>query len=530
MSQPTDSRYEEWRLRWNPSAGTPQGGTGEPVAHQPAPAPDQPPAPAQPPATQPVSAQPVAENHPVNVPGQPTATGPTAQPTATGPTAQPAATPPDPAQGQDRPAVQGHDPMRETAPISGTPYPTAATPVPGWPPPSPEQQQPARSPRGPGWLGVIGVAAAAALAASALTATAFVVLDDDTPASTVSRAPDRNVQAPVTSSSNAAPDWKAVATAIEPSVVSVQLQSGGQGSGVILDKEGRIITNYHVVAEDGRLGVILNDGRGYAAKVVGTDPQTDLAVIQMEDAPDDLKPAVFGDSSAVEVGDPVMVAGNPLGLAGTMTTGIVSAVDRPVTTQQQERNQGQDQFDPFGLFGPQQSTSEPVVTNAIQTDAAINPGNSGGALVDAQGRVIGINSSIATLGSSFGGQSGSIGLGFAIPANEVKNVTGQLVKDGKAQHPWLGVQLTDTSVEVDGARRLAAGVAKVVDDSPADKAGLRKDDAVIAVDGEAVNGTQSLVAQLRERLPDQSVALSVVRDGKARDITVTLGSQPQQQN
>src|SRR5262249_21411043 len=156
------------------------------------------------------------------------------------------------------------------------------------------------------------------------------------------------------------------------------------------------------------------------AKVVGTDPQTDIAVIQIQNAPSGLKPAVFGDSSAVAVGDPVMAVGNPLGLSDTVTTGIVSAVDRPVTTSSSEQPQQQN---PFGGGQQQpQATSDPVVTNAIQTDAAINPGNSGGALVDAQGRVIGINSSIASLGSSAGGQSGSIGLGFAIPVNEVKDV------------------------------------------------------------------------------------------------------------
>jgi putative serine protease PepD len=213
-----------------------------------------------------------------------------------------------------------------------------------------------------------------------------------------------------------------------------------------------------------------------------------------------------------------MAVGNPLGLAGTVTTGIISALDRPTTTSGESA-------------GPGGAGGETVVTNAIQTDAAVNPGNSGGALVDAQGRVIGIPSSIASLGSSAVGssQSGSIGLGFAIPIDEVKDVTSQLVKDGSVTHAWLGVGPRDGTAKVDGAGREAAVLGDVVSGSPAEKAGLKAGDAVIAVDSDPVNSATSLVGQLRERRPGDVVTLSVVRDGKAQDIKVTLGTRNDQE-
>jgi putative serine protease PepD len=210
----------------------------------------------------------------------------------------------------------------------------------------------------------------------------------------------------------------------------------------------------------------------------------------------------------------VMAVGNPLGLAGTVTTGIVSAVDRPVTTQAEPPNP------------TSQDQSETVITNAIQTDAAVNPGNSGGALVDVQGRVVGINSSIASLGSA-GGQSGSIGLGFAIPIDEAKYVAEQLADGGTVAHAWLGVSPADGEVTVNGAERAGAVLRSVVDGSPAEKAGLKSGDAVIAVDGDAVNSATSLVGQIHERRPNSPVTIEVVRDGKALTIKATLGTTPQ---
>jgi putative serine protease PepD len=317
-----------------------------------------------------------------------------------------------------------------------------------------------------------------------------------------------------------------VASAVEPSVVAVTVssqQGEGEGSGVILDKQGRIVTNNHVVTGAGQgasVKVTLSDGRTYDASVVGTDPATDLAVIKISSPPSDLTPATLGSSESAKVGDAVMAVGNPLGLAGTVTTGIISALDRPVTTSSSES------------ADPTASSGEPVITNAIQTDAAVNPGNSGGALVDAQGRVIGIPSSIASLGSSsaFGqsSQSGSIGLGFAIPIDEVKDVTSQLIKNGTVRHSYLGVQLSneDGTVTVNGASRDAAILAEITDGGPAAKAGLKQGDAIIAVDGEAVNGSSSLVGQLRQRMPGTAVKLTVVRNGSTQEITVTLGTRP----
>jgi len=296
-------------------------------------------------------------------------------------------------------------------------------------------------------------------------------------------------------------------------------QASGQGSGVILDKAGHVLTNNHVATGAGTnasISVVLNDGRSYAAKVVGTDPSTDLAVLSIDGAPSDLTPISIGDSGKLAVGDPVMAIGNPLGLAGTVTTGIVSALNRPVSTG------AADSPNPSG------GGTEPVVTNAIQTSAAINPGNSGGALVTANGQLIGINSSIASLGSGSGSQSGNIGIGFAIPSNEAKSIADQLISTGSAQHAYLGVTSTDTTAAEGSAKRAAALVKSVGAGTPAAKAGLRADDAVIAIDGKPIEGSLSLVASVRERNVGDTVTLTVLRSGSRQDITVTLAARPGQ--
>lgn len=375
-------------------------------------------------------------------------------------------------------------------------------------------------PRRPGWRGVIAVGTGAAVLSSLLTAGAVSALQPDSVTATTSSTSAATQSAPpVVTDTAAVPNWVSVAAAVEPSVVSVQISAGrqgllGEGSGVVLDDEGHVLTNNHVVADasGGALSVVLSDGRAYDATIVGTDPSTDLAVIAIQSPPGDLTPATFGDSSAVQVGDPVMALGNPLGLSDTVTTGIVSALDRPVTTSSSQNQ-----------FG---GGSEPVVTNAIQTDAAVNPGNSGGALVDGQGRVVGITSSIASLGSSMGGQAGSIGLGFAIPSNEATAVAEQLISTGTVEHAYLGVSLSDGTVTVDGARRKAAMIAAVSDGTPAAEAGLQAGDAVIAVDGRPLDGAESLIAQVRAARPGASVTLTVVRDGSGRDLPVTLAVRP----
>ena len=380
--------------------------------------------------------------------------------------------------------------------------------------------------RGPGWGGVLAVGAGAAVLSSLLTAGIVDRTGDSGTTGNARPAAVSSAQSasPLVTSSGKLPDWVSVAAAVEPSVVAVKVeatQGSGEGSGIILDTTGRVLTNNHVVAEGGgggRISVVLSDGRAYPGSIVGTDPSTDLAVIKIDNAVAGLKPAIFGDSGAVRIGDPVMAAGNPLGLADTVTTGIVSAVNRPVSTQGQGGGQG---GSPFGG----QARTEPVVTNAIQTDAAINPGNSGGALVDAGGRVVGITSSFASL-SSGSGQSGSIGLGFAIPINEAKQVADQLVKTGKVQHAYLGVGLQDSSVAVDGAQREAAVLGSVNAGTPSAQAGLKARDAVIAINGQRIDSSDSLVGSIRALTPGTKVTLTIVRDGKTLDIDVTLGVRP----
>ena len=259
-----------------------------------------------------------------------------------------------------------------------------------------------------------------------------------------------SVAAPVVQANGSTPDWAATAKAVSPSVVAIQVASGqaeGQGSGVIIDKAGHILTNNHVATGAGanaKITVTLDDGRTYSATIAGTDPATDLAVLTLQNPPDNLTPVSIGGSDSLVVGQPVMAIGNPLGLAGTVTTGIVSALNRPVSTGSAESGQG--------------TSGDPVVTNAIQTSAAINPGNSGGALVTANGQLIGINSSIASLGSSQSTQSGNIGIGFAIPSNEAKTIASQLIANGTAEHAYLGVSSEDTTVADGSSQRAAAAV------------------------------------------------------------------------
>jgi putative serine protease PepD len=301
---------------------------------------------------------------------------------------------------------------------------------------------------------------------------------------------------------------------------------------VIIDGKGHILTNNHVVSGAGQgasISVALNDGRTYKATVAGTDPSTDLAVITLTNPPSDLKAVALGNSDNLKVGDPVMAIGNPLGLAGTVTTGIVSALNRPVTTQAEDDSQSQQQ-NPFGQGLPGQGQSDPqtgsdssqVVTNAIQTSAAINPGNSGGALVNASGQLVGINSSIASLGSSGTSQSGSIGIGFAIPVNEAKSIATQLIDKGKAEHAFLGVTLQDGTATDGSSQRAGAEVSSVSTGTPAANAGLKKGDVVIAVDDDPVDSSLSLVANIRERSVGDKVSLTVLRDGKRVDLTTTL--------
>ncbi|PPK97409.1 putative serine protease PepD [Kineococcus xinjiangensis] len=400
----------------------------------------------------------------------------------------------------------------------GDPYANRTQPLQAFaPPPAPRRER-----RRPGWLALTAGMLGSAVAASALTGA--LVAGGDQGLAELSARPDSGAAAPVEPGTGVtAPDWRKVVSSVAQSVVAVAVSAeggAGEGSGVVWDDRGRIITNHHVISGGGsgaRITVTLDDGRQFAASIVGTDPGTDLAIIEIDNPPEGLKPAVFADSDQVSPGQPVMALGNPLGLSQTATTGIISAVDRPVTTRQEPS-------DSLGAGG------ESAVTNAIQTDAAVNPGNSGGALLDSSGRVIGINSSIASLGSASGGTSGSIGLGFAIPSNQAKLIGDQLAEKGTAQHARLGVGLAprDASVEVDGARRSAAQVAQVEPGTAAAEGGLRDGDAIIAVDGEEVTGGEDLIATIRERAVGQVVTVTVVRDGAREDLEVTLGARPQE--
>jgi S1-C subfamily serine protease len=301
-----------------------------------------------------------------------------------------------------------------------------------------------------------------------------------------------------------------IAQRVLPTVVSIEVRAAsgsGTGSGVVIDKAGYVLTNNHVISAvttgRGSLRALFSDQSAAEARVVGRDPKTDLAVIKVE------KPGVtvaaLGDSGKIAVGDPVIAVGSPLGLAGTVTSGIVSALNRPVRLGGQAGNSGSDTN---------------AVINAIQTDAPINPGNSGGALVDGAGALVGINSAIATL-SSGQGQSGSIGLGFAIPINEAREIAQQLIRTGKVRHATLGV--TAQSV-TDGAARDGALVQRVAAGSAAAKAGIRAGDVITRVAGRLVSGADDLVVQVRTRKVGEQVELTYIRAGRTAKVTVTLQS------
>jgi putative serine protease PepD len=413
-------------------------------------------------------------------------------------------------------AAAPSNPDTPPAGTAGTPG-TATPPTP--PPHHPTDDPSAGQPRpGRGLAQTASVALLAALLASGGTYALTQATQPEASAPAATSSSSQNGSSPtVVQGDAAAPDWSAVAKAVSSSVVSIELADGA-GSGVIVDDAGHVLTNNHVVGGargNGAIQVTLSDGRTYDASIVGTDPSTDLAVIKIADAPDDLTPITLGDSDALAVGNPVMAIGNPLGLSGTVTTGIISALDRPVTT-------GSSNESPFG----NQGSAEPVVTNAIQTSAAINPGNSGGALVDAEGRLIGINSSIAQLGGSVGGQSGNIGIGFAIPVNEATSIVDQLIADGTAEHAFLGVSARDTVTQDGAAKRAGAEIAELTDGAPAEQAGVRRGDVVVAIDGETVDSSTALVAQIRERTAGETATLTIIRDGQRQDVPVTLVAKP----
>ncbi len=335
----------------------------------------------------------------------------------------------------------------------------------------------------------------------------------------------------------------AIAAKAVPSVVTIEAaagNSGGTGSGVILTEDGYVVTNTHVVTLDGATGdaqlrVTTSDGHVYDATVVGTDPTYDLAVIKLEDA-SGLTPIEFADSSKLNVGDQTVAVGAPLGLSNSVTTAIVSALNRSIDTAPSaapdsgdsddgDQGEGGGQEGPFYFdFGqgqtPQQTT-ETIKIAVIQTDAAINPGNSGGALVDGEGKLIGINVAIANAGGS-SETGGNIGVGFSIPSDIVKRVTDELIADGVATHGLLGASV-QSAASVEGSTITGAYVAEVTSGGAAEAGGLRKGDIVTAFNGIPITDSVDLTAQVRAAAAGSKATVTYVRDGKTYEAEVTLG-------
>ena len=291
----------------------------------------------------------------------------------------------------------------------------------------------------------------------------------------------------------------AVAAALQPSVVQINVAGGGgegTGSGFVIREDGYILTNNHVTANGNDIAVTFSDGRVADATLIGANPGYDLAVLKVDET--DLPVVTLGSSGALEVGDAAIAIGSPLGLQGTVTAGIVSALNRPVTAG----GEGEMSF-----------------INAIQTDAAINPGNSGGPLVDGNGAVVGVNSAIAALGSGLGGQAGNIGLGFAIPIDTAARIATEIISSGRSSTPIIGVQL-DMQYAGPGAR-----VAGITDNGPAAAAGLREGDVITAVNGTPVADATDLIVDVRSLAPGDQVTLTVDSDGTEREVKLVLGAQ-----
>lgn len=398
----------------------------------------------------------------------------------------------------------------------------SAQPYPTWthPQPMPTAPPPLRRPRR---VTLIVGAAAIAVAAGGIGATTAVAVDRMHEPATPTVAGTTAAPRPASQPLAAAPgdSVEQVAAKVMPSVVKLSLKmgdEGAEGSGVVLSPDGLILTNNHVVAPaagDGPTAqptamnggaditktVTFSDGRSVPFSIVGTDPTGDLAVVRAEGV-SGLTPIAIGSSSDVKVGEPVVAIGSPLGLQGTVTTGVISALDRPVAAGE----------------GPGSDVS---VLEALQTDAAINPGNSGGALVNMKGELIGVNSAIASMGGgsgSAGGPAGSIGLGFAIPSDQAKRVADELISTGTASHGSLGVQLSSDQNSAGGA-----AIASVSADGPAALSGVPDGAVITKVDDQVIDGPEALVAAIRSRAPGDTVSVTYVDGGRSSTAQVTLG-------
>ena len=401
------------------------------------------------------------------------------------------------------------------------PAPTYAPAGPAAPPYNPPASDPraTREGRRGGWLSLLVVAAVAALV-GALVAGGVVAAtkkNTTTPQAAVQTS-SPPVAAPQAAVTLPAGSVAQIAAKLLPSVVSIIVttaDAGDEGTGIVLTSDGEILTNNHVVegaATSGVIAVTLDDGRTVKASIIGRDPTTDLAVIKAVGVTG-LHPASLGSDSTLVVGQQVIAIGSPLGLSNTVTSGIVSSLNRPVCTQSCD-----------GTGGTAGAT--PTVLDAIQTDAAINPGNSGGPLVDMTGRVVGVNSAIATLDQGQGGssaQSGSIGVGFSIPIDEAQRVVGELEKTGHASHAVLGIGLQD-SEDANLHTPNGAKVVSVTAGGPSAKAGIQVGDIVIKFGSRTIVDADSLIAATHAAVPNSVVTITYFRGGQTATTPVTLGS------
>jgi putative serine protease PepD len=346
---------------------------------------------------------------------------------------------------------------------------------------------------------LLTLTAAAVLGAAGGAAVVGIAGDGGPTATTTISAP-RQPQVRV-ADRNGTLDAQQVYAQAKDSVVNVTSQSDqgeGAGSGFVISEEGLIVTNAHVVEGATTVSVKVGDGATLPASVAGRDESTDLAVLRVDDSDGQtFAPLTFADSSRLQVGDTTYAIGNPFGLDHTLTSGVVSALDRQIDA-------------PNGY----------AIGQVIQTDAPINPGNSGGPLLDDHGRVIGVNSQILNGGGS--SENGNVGIGFAIPSNTVRSIAGQLAADGQVEHAYLGVQLAPTE---SGSGAQLAGVAS---GTPAEQAGLQEGDTIVALDGTPVDGADALAAAIGAHEPGDEVELTVEQGGTRQTVTVTLGTQPQQ--
>jgi putative serine protease PepD len=465
---------------------------------------------------------------------------PTVSSTPAEPAAQPAQ-PAEPAPTAEQPVFGQQAPAQTPPPIYGAPQTEAGgygaggpqgpggqhlgpgpTPPPNWAAPSDTgfpayaSPAPAKKPMSPVKMVVAAAVLAGLIGGGIGTAVTYAVKDSGSSSSSSAHPLITNNTNSNASVNTAAGSVTQVAAAVMPSVVDIQVQgsdgSGDEGTGIIYSADGTIVTNNHVVAtaaNGGSITVTFNDGKTATAKVVETEARADLAVIKA-DGVSGLTPATFAKSEGLAVGEPVVAIGSPLGLSSTVTSGIISALNRPVETQSEDGR-------------------TVVVLDAIQTDAAINPGNSGGPLVDMQGNVIGINSAIASnsggSGGLGGGQAGSIGLGFAIPISEALPILQQLAADQPATIASLGVSQpgnADTSTRTSGGYKIATVTAG----GPADKAGLKTGDVITKVGDRLVYSYADVAAAVRSHRPGDQVPITYTRGGAPSTVTVTLGTLP----